>query len=563
MGTKKTRRPAREAAKKAVKGKSAKRTAKKTAAAKVAPSRSRLAAVPSSVAASAAKAPAAARRTLAALVGTRAPMQFVDSGLERMVLNQSKLFRRVESMAREVTFSVAIQTPTGERLQETRGQLAGRSLADLRPSAYACDHSEERLRRLGFTIVRRGRFALSVRGPLQLVAEITKSQFVVASRPRFPVQRSTRLFSEATVEPLPEDLYLAPAESLTVSMKGVVAETIDDFVFVPPPLYFEPPSATAPALAYHTAALAEIAGILKVPAGSSGLGIRVAVIDTGFADHPYYQQLGLQVTTPGLNPRVDTHGHGTAVTANVFAVAPDADVYLFQQSDPPQDALEIAVENGARVLSCSWGWDHEQSFPILEATVRDLIDEGVVGLFGAGHGPPAGARPRGAGRWVGGGYRDANGQLEASSYASGFVSSLYPNPPRRVPDFCGLCGQSPRGIYIPMPCPPGSEMDRRYGGTSFPEHDETGKTDGWVVASGTSGATPQIAGVVALLLREAAAQGKNMAPATVKSLLEQSAQAISQGRNVFGFPASGQPNTACGWGLVDAGAALASIAALP
>src|SRR5262249_47178480 len=149
---------------------------------------------------------------------------------------------------------------------------------------------------------------------------------------------------------------------------------------------------------------------------------------------------------------------------------------------------------------------------------------------------------------IGGVFADQTGSLEASNYASGFMSSLY--PPRRVPDVSGLCGPLPKGVYIPMPCPLACEMDLKFGGGSYPNGDESTKPDGWVVASGTSSATPQIAGVVALMLQKARASGKTLSLGDIKNILEQTAKPVQKGKNALGFPAVGHPNTACGFGLV-------------
>jgi len=158
---------------------------------------------------------------------------------------------------------------------------------------------------------------------------------------------------------------------------------------------------------------------------------------------------------------------------------------------------------------------------------------------------------------VGGVYVDAEGGLQASNYASGYNSSLYPG--RRVPDVSGLCGQRPNGIYIVMPCPPGSSFDERFAGPFLPDEDETMPGDGWLAASGTSSAAPQIAGVVALLVERARTKGTALTTQTVRHILQQTAVGVEQGSSAQGFPAVGHPNIAVGFGLVDATAALDKI----
>jgi subtilisin family serine protease len=110
-----------------------------------------------------------------------------------------------------------------------------------------------------------------------------------------------------------------------------------------------------------------------------------------------------------------------------------------------------------------------------------------------------------------------------------------------------------------MPCPPGSPLDRSYGGRPFPDRDTTPPGDGWVVASGTSSAAPQVAGVVALMLEKARANGRTLDAARARAILEQTCRPVTTGSNAFGFPAYGHPNVAVGFGLVDAAAALSVV----
>ena len=130
--------------------------------------------------------------------------------------------------------------------------------------------------------------------------------------------------------------------------------------------------------------------MLAVPASETGQGIRVGVIDSGFFPHPYYAANNLDYkptpTPSSPTPTDDRNGHGTAICYNIFATAPGATVMGFKQTTPPENALEEAADAGVDIISCSWGWDHEQSFPTVELTIKDIVREGKIVLFAAGNG---------------------------------------------------------------------------------------------------------------------------------------------------------------------------------
>ena len=182
--------------------------------------------------------------------------------------------------------------------------------------------------------------------------------------------------------------------------------------------------------------------LLNVPDGASGAGVKIALVDTGFYKHPYYasNQLDYRPTATNLgpDPENDVVGHGTMIAYNAFAVAPKVTVLGYKQTEQPQDALEEAAAAGADIISCSWGWDNEQAFPVLEATIRSIVRDGKIVLFSAGNGEMSwpGSMPEILS--IGGVYADEQGKLQASNYASGYNSSLYPG--RRIPDVSGLCG---------------------------------------------------------------------------------------------------------------------------
>ena len=476
-------------------------------------------------------------------------------GLASLVAASPALTAVSSALAQQVSFTVTPRTMSKLAIQDQRGILTGKALDDFRPNPDDANKAAERLKQLGFTVIRMGRFGITARGPAPLVNEALKVTLAIHARPRREGIRATQNFSASFAPPHPEDLFVAPTDSLTV--KSQVSDSIDHFVFIPPPLSFAPDS-NPPAHSWNGVDDARIRKLLNVPAGATGAGVKVAIVDTGFFRHPYYTSRNLDFvptpTTSAPNPETDSYGHGTAVPYNVFAVAPKAAVLGFQQTDPPQDAMEDAAAAGVDVISCSWGWDFEQSFPVLEATIRDIVNEGKIVCFASGNGQQAwpGSMPDVLS--IGGVNADENNVLQASNYASGYTSNLYPG--RNVPDVSGLCGMQPKAVYIMMPCPPGCTMDGEFGGSDFPDGDGTTVSDGWVGASGTSSATPQIAGVAALLVEQARAKGKKLATADVRTILQNSAVSVQQGRNYQGFPATGQPNIAVGYGLVDAGKAL-------
>jgi serine protease AprX len=476
-------------------------------------------------------------------------------GLDNFVSHNSALQQTVSRLDQYVSFTIAPKTVSEQSIQAQRGRLSKDNIDLFRPEPDAVQRAIEELKRLGFKNIRPGRFGISAGGPARLVGEVLKTRLIVQARPRRSMVRSTQQFAVSHLPPLPDDLFVVPEATLTIPAS--FSDQMDDVIFTPPPTYFTVPTATPPAINYFSVDAAAMRRLLNVPPEWNGAGVRVAIVDTGFFHHPYYAtnhfDLDPTTTSSAPDPTVDTVGHGTAIAYNVFAIAPAAKVLGFKQTDPPQNALEDAADAGVDIISCSWGWDYEQSFPILEATIHDIVREGKIVLFASGNGEQAwpGSMPDILS--VGGVYADQAGALQASNYASGFTSNLYPG--RRVPDVSGLCGLKPMAVYIMMPCPTGCDLDNRFAGM-FPGGDGTKPDDGWVGASGTSSATPQTAGAIALMVQKA--RGKQIALNTdrVKQILQSSATGVEKGSNAQGFPAVGNPNAAVGYGLIDVAAAL-------
>jgi serine protease AprX len=481
------------------------------------------------------------------------------SGLAPLVKRSPVLSRTVGELASEVTATFAVQTISGAPLQEQRGTLTRDNYQQFAPAPAARERAVEDAIRLGLHVVRSGRFGITVSGPAELMGELVGGPLTLQARRRRTSTASTMDFAENFESPRAADLFLAPP--MTLSVPAPFSESVDHLVFTPPPTFFAEPSATPPVPGYHAATPADLRRVLNVPDGFDGQGVTVAMVDTGFYPHPYYAANGFDykavVTPPSPDPDVDTYGHGTAMALNIFATAPKAKLLGFKLAGPAQDALEDAADSGADIISCSWGYDYEQVFPQLQSTLLSIIDEGKIVLFASGNGQFAWPGSEPGVLSVGGVYWNAANQLEASNYASGFASSQFPG--RTVPDICGLCGQRPTAVYIMMPTQPGCSMDQERGGKPYPEGDETRPGDGWVGASGTSAATPQVAGIVALMLQKARSKGRTLSTEDVRGILTRTGVEIKSGHNAMGRPSGGQPNAATGFGLVDASAALANV----
>jgi subtilisin family serine protease len=302
-------------------------------------------------------------------------------------------------------------------------------------------------------------------------------------------------------------------------------------------------------------------------AGITGAGVRVAMVDSGWYRHPFFQQRGYRaapvVLGPGTaNPDHDEVGHGTGESANLFAVAPDIELVpvkamlsgsLNTVLTNATAAFNAAVGVNPAVITNSWGFSI-QNGPLsaaqqaLAAAVAAAVAQGIVVVFSAGNGHWGfpGQHPDVIS--AGGVFLNPDGSLQASDYASGFDSNVYPG--RRVPDLSGLVGMRPGASYIMLPVEPGDVLDSDLAGGTHPNGDETATDDGWAAFSGTSAAAPQVAGAVALVKQAC----PSLSPADVKDILMRTAKDVTSGRNHpnFNLPAGPGPDTATGNGLLDA-----------
>lgn len=481
--------------------------------------------------------------------------------------DEQLMTRAAQMLDGHIVVTVTARTRSGAKLQDYRHRGKEADLGRMHLSDDARVRVPSILQQEGCRILRINRFSITIAAPVRLLAELTGQPLQLNARAETGQgPRELQSHGEMASSVDPAQLFFAPPQSLSIAPRNI-DPLIEDFVFVPPPIEFGRVLIHPPKPRYHHLSQAAMRRLLQVRRGQGdGQGEKVCIVDSGFwPGHPYFGRVGACVdgvpVPGGTKVGIDASGHGTAISRNVLMVAPKAELVGISYAGGAgssgtliEAALEIAAEQGPSVINCSWGWEHEQSWPGIEMLLRELVDEGHIIVFAAGNG-----RMR---SWpaslpevisVGGVYADEQGELQASNFASGFHSDRYPG--RLVPDVSALCGQQPHGIYIPLPCPPGSDADRGTG-LPFPEGDETRNGDGWCVMSGTSSAAPQVSGVIALMCARARSQGRRLAPAEVRDLLQQSALEIHTGSNAFGLPSLGRPNVATGHGLVQAAAAL-------
>ncbi|MHC4640346.1 MAG: S8 family serine peptidase [Planctomycetota bacterium] len=280
----------------------------------------------------------------------------------------------------------------------------------------------------------------------------------------------------------------------------------------------------------------------------TGRGVRVVMPDTGFYHHPYFVEQGynfLAVTAPDtIDHTTDSHGHGTGECANLFATAPGINFIGLKYGNTTL-AIKTAVELRPDVITCSWGYSVDKKNTTMPNWLKPLylavlsaVKKGITVCFSAGNGHWGfpGSMPEVIS--VGGVVVDEKLNYSATEYTSGFESTWFPG--RKVPDVSGLCGIPPTGDYIILPVQKGASLD---------------KSSGWGAFSGTSAASPMVAGVCALL-KEA---DPSLTPRDIKNILKHTARDITTGKNAMGFKAVPGPDLATGAGLVNAERAIETI----
>jgi len=456
------------------------------------------------------------------------------------------------------------------------GRLNRDIVRDFTPDSVTKQDALHELQACGFKVTGIGEMSASIRGSKELFENIFGTK----------LSKYTSFSGEGKSV---VDSFYYPASDAPWNPNEKISAMIDDAYIQWPHIYMnnlfpsDMPSPLPPLVNYHHLRVpGDIVSLLNVAPihrrGGTGANVTVAMIDSGFAmGHQYFQRMDYNtnvVLAPGATDRnLDGNGHGTAECANLLAIAPGVNfigVKLDNENNPNMGASLLegfheALSHSPDIISVSLGFDltvdnsrqHLTSLPsglvALEAEIEAAIANGITVVFSAGNGHVGfpGMMPDVIS--AGGVFVDADGSMQASDYASGFMSKIYSG--RQVPDFSGLVGMASNGAsYIMLPLPAECEID-----TNVP--DKTAIDDGWAVISGTSAAAPQIAGVCALLKEK----DPSLSPSEVKSLLRRSALDVIDGKaNADSNEGTAQlagvgPDSATGMGLVNAFAAWSQV----
>lgn len=134
--------------------------------------------------------------------------------------------------------------------------------------------------------------------------------------------------------------------------------------------------------------------------GYTGKGVKIAVIDTGFATHQDLKLAGGKSFIVGEKYTSDGVGHGTHVSGTINAlrngegiagVAPDAKVYGLKVFDEEGfgtsfeliEALEWAIENNMDIVNMSLGLDEDDA--VLKATIKRAAQKGILLVAASGN----------------------------------------------------------------------------------------------------------------------------------------------------------------------------------
>src|SRR5262245_42291510 len=254
-----------------------------------------------------------------------------------------------------VSFSIVGRPKPGVSLDELLDRLTLSTLSEYTAPESTLTHVKHQLRSLGFEVFNLPSPVVSARGPVNLF----EKEFACTLTNM--IRTTTKGDSTHTVQAI----VLAPDSSEPSPDRIDGALLIA--VVAPPQLAVPKTPPVSNNFSLHLPGdIAQLTGAsathrLTTPLGerATGSGVRVAVIDTGFAPHPYFDQHGYKITRLAApdthSPDVDAQRHGTKVIAALLACAPDVEAIGIKGGNNDVLAIDLAMTlPGLRAISLSW-----------------------------------------------------------------------------------------------------------------------------------------------------------------------------------------------------------------
>ena len=438
-----------------------------------------------------------------------------------------------------VLFTVLCRPASGVGLDEFRERLAASETRALLPTAKTLDTVAARVRALGFEVVDQLVFpkgvpglAVFARGRVALFESVFRTRLARMTRESTGYEKSDRELSstgiavaEGAPDPSPEPLG-HEAILVSVAEPPVLAETVVTTVGTG---VGTDVCLSLSDVAHETHADEVHQHQLFLRGKANGYGVRVAVVDTGFAIHPFFDAYHVtRIAGPYASGGGLGDEHGTQVLANLLACAPGVDAWAVKYFNVDTAFQTAMLIPKVRVISLSWVYpigSNPTPSSVLPLEYLVQIAVAYMGIavvvasgYRTGETTPARLHEVIA---VGGAKFESPPPPSAWGNSTAFTSTIYGT--RKVPDLCGIASQ----INMPVPEPPA----------------------GWNCQWGsTSCATPQVAGIAALLIQKS----PKLSPSTVRDKLMSFATDIVAGHAFSGDPAGSGKDAATGGGFVNA-----------
>lgn len=450
---------------------------------------------------------------------------------------------------------VTLRSVSGNSIHSKGAVINSKTVHNYLPPEGAIDQVIKILTELGFKIVAKGKITINITAPYEEFQKIMDVKLDMKRYYPYVVPRNQKVSDVKGC-----GVYFEYKGGKSLPIPKQLNEYVETINLATPAFFCQSPDPPTPGY-FHLKVPNDVARLIDAVQchnkGVTGNGVKLAMPDQGTFDHPYYTSRNYNITLDetAYDDTADTGSHGTAIAANALAVAPGIEFIGIRNGkkiSSASAAFQKAVEHNPDVISISWGTTAD--VPELRASISLAIADGITICCACGNGGTLvfpSSLPEVIS--VGGTYANEDDALQASTYASSGILNTV-DTGRQMPDLTGLVGQNPKGIYITLPCHAGSDEDVAFGGGSFPNGDETTTSDGWLVASGTSSATPQVAGVACLLIESDPSFKGN--PSGIKQRLMETSLDVIAGSSANGELATIGIDGATGNGVVDAFIAL-------